>query len=117
MGFILSSTATGTLSPTADSEKLLLLVKSLWQDLHRHHFGPGKGIWRNIYSEHWEQEGCDNIRHRHSSCKLLITLVKRMRFSHLQTMYAKKVNMRPNEIVSKIYDPEYGVVFTNRDHP
>ena len=44
-------------------------------------------------------------------------LVKRMRFSHLQTMYAKKVNMRPNEIVSKIYDPEYGVVFTNRDHP
>ena len=34
MGFILSSTATGTLSPTAHSEKLLLLVKSLWQELH-----------------------------------------------------------------------------------
>ena len=43
--------------------------------------------------------------------------VKKIRFSPLQTMFAKKVNMRPNEIVSKIYDPEYGVVFTNRDHP
>ena len=43
--------------------------------------------------------------------------VKRMRFSSLQTMFAKKVNMRPNEMVSQIYDPEYGVVFTNRDHP
>ena len=52
----------------------------------------------------------------HSEANLGL-LVKGMRFSHLQTMYAKKVNMRPNEIVSKIYDPEYGVVFTNRDYP
>ena len=43
--------------------------------------------------------------------------VNKIRFSPLQTMFAKKVNMRPNEMVSQVYDPEYGVVFTNRDHP
>ena len=33
----------------------------------------------------------------------------------MQTVFAKKVNMRPNEVVSQIYHPEFGVVFTNGD--
>ena len=34
----------------------------------------------------------------------------------MQTLFAKKVNMRPTEVVNQIYHPEFGIVFTNGDN-
>ena len=38
-----------------------------------------------------------------------------MIFPSTQTLFAKKVNMRPTEVVNQIYHPEFGIVFTNGD--